>query len=105
MKEFVPVVLNQLITIINRPKTPKTLLENTGTPITLFSQYIFISHVMFSFTTQFQSSKIVFSVGNACFVIVNITYCNVSCLQSLPFDRIAYPIKNNNSKKPFCLLQ
>ena len=30
MKEFVPKVLNQLITIINRPKTPKTLLENTG---------------------------------------------------------------------------
>ena len=30
MKEFVPKVLNQLVTIINRPKTPKTLLENTG---------------------------------------------------------------------------
>lgn len=30
MKEFIPVVLSQLIGIINRPKTPKTLLENTG---------------------------------------------------------------------------
>jgi len=30
MSEFIPAVLNQLISIINRPKTPKTLLENTG---------------------------------------------------------------------------
>ena len=30
MSEFIPVVLSQLIVIINRPKTPKTLLENTG---------------------------------------------------------------------------
>ena len=30
MSEYIPIVLNQLISIINRPKTPKTLLENTG---------------------------------------------------------------------------
>ena len=30
MKPYVPLVLTQLITIINRPNTPKTLLENTG---------------------------------------------------------------------------
>jgi len=30
MKPYVPLVLSQLIGIINRPNTPKTLLENTG---------------------------------------------------------------------------
>ena len=30
MKEFIPIVLGSLIEIINRPNTPKTLLENTG---------------------------------------------------------------------------
>lgn len=30
MKPYVPLVLSQLITIINQPGTPKTLLENTG---------------------------------------------------------------------------
>uniref|UniRef100_A0A671LKG6 Transportin-1 n=1 Tax=Sinocyclocheilus anshuiensis TaxID=1608454 RepID=A0A671LKG6_9TELE len=31
MQPYVPVVLQQLVEIINRPNTPKTLLENTGT--------------------------------------------------------------------------
>lgn len=31
MRLYVPIVLGQLIEIINRPNTPKTLLENTGT--------------------------------------------------------------------------
>ena len=30
MKPFAGVILNQLIVIINRENTPKTLLENTG---------------------------------------------------------------------------
>jgi len=30
MKPYVPLVLPQLIALINRPNTPKTLLENTG---------------------------------------------------------------------------
>ena len=30
MKPYVSLVLTQLIAIINRPNTPKTLLENTG---------------------------------------------------------------------------
>ena len=30
MQTYVPMVLPQLILIINRPNTPKTLLENTG---------------------------------------------------------------------------
>ena len=30
IQPFIPMVLNQLIDIINRPNTPKTLLENTG---------------------------------------------------------------------------
>ncbi|XP_044741153.1 transportin-1-like isoform X2 [Chrysoperla carnea] len=30
MKPYIPMVLSQLIEIINRPHTPKTLLENTG---------------------------------------------------------------------------
>lgn len=29
-KPYIPLVLTQLIEIINRPNTPKTLLENTG---------------------------------------------------------------------------
>ncbi|WAR22767.1 TNPO1-like protein [Mya arenaria] len=33
MKEYVPVVLGNLIEIINRPNTPKTLLENTAITI------------------------------------------------------------------------
>uniref|UniRef100_A0A4W5KIF6 Uncharacterized protein n=1 Tax=Hucho hucho TaxID=62062 RepID=A0A4W5KIF6_9TELE len=31
MQPYVSLVLNQLVEIINRPNTPKTLLENTGT--------------------------------------------------------------------------
>ena len=30
MREYIPLILNQLVMIINRPNTPKTLLENTG---------------------------------------------------------------------------
>jgi len=30
MKIYIPIILNQLIIIINYPTTPKTLLENTG---------------------------------------------------------------------------
>lgn len=29
-QQYIPLVLSQLIGIINRPHTPKTLLENTG---------------------------------------------------------------------------
>lgn len=31
MQPYVAMVLHQLVEIINRPNTPKTLLENTGT--------------------------------------------------------------------------
>lgn len=31
MQPYIPMVLRQLVEIINRPNTPKTLLENTGT--------------------------------------------------------------------------
>lgn len=30
MQPYIAMVLNQLVEIINRPNTPKTLLENTG---------------------------------------------------------------------------
>lgn len=30
MQPYIVMVLNQLVEIINRPNTPKTLLENTG---------------------------------------------------------------------------
>ncbi|NXD60028.1 TNPO2 protein, partial [Corvus moneduloides] len=33
MQPYVPMVLNNLVEIINRPNTPKTLLENTGEPL------------------------------------------------------------------------
>lgn len=32
MQPYVQMVLNNLVEIINRPNTPKTLLENTGGP-------------------------------------------------------------------------
>lgn len=35
MKEYIPIVLGNLIEIINRPNTPKTLLENTGESVKL----------------------------------------------------------------------
>ena len=35
MRPFVEVILNQLINIINRDNTPKTLLENTGITVAL----------------------------------------------------------------------
>lgn len=34
MQPYVGLVLNNLVEIINRPNTPKTLLENTGTVLT-----------------------------------------------------------------------
>lgn len=33
MQPYVPMVLTNLVEIINRPNTPKTLLENTGEPL------------------------------------------------------------------------
>lgn len=30
MRPYIAIILKQLIDIINRPNTPKTLLENTG---------------------------------------------------------------------------
>lgn len=30
MQPYVPIILNQLVVTMNRPNTPKTLLENTG---------------------------------------------------------------------------
>lgn len=33
MQPYVAMVLHQLVEIINRPNTPKTLLENTGTTL------------------------------------------------------------------------
>ncbi len=50
MKPYVPMVLNQLIEIINRPNTPKTLLENTGEPYssnTSQTYYLVIKGFMF----------------------------------------------------------
>ena len=38
MKDYVPHVLGPLIEIINRPNTPKTLLENTGNLSVCFSE-------------------------------------------------------------------
>lgn len=34
--QYIPLILVHLIEIINRPNTPKTLLENTGTHYTIF---------------------------------------------------------------------
>jgi hypothetical protein len=40
MRRYVPMVINQLIIIINRPNTPKTLLENTGKPSYFNKKYL-----------------------------------------------------------------
>ncbi|EEC15287.1 importin beta, nuclear transport factor, putative [Ixodes scapularis] len=39
MKPYIPMVLTQLVTIINRPNTPKTLLENT-----VIGKLLYITH-------------------------------------------------------------
>lgn len=38
MQPYVGMVLPHLVEIINRPNTPKTLLENTGTHTVLYAQ-------------------------------------------------------------------
>lgn len=40
MHNYIPLFLTQLITIINRPNTPKTLLENTGKELVSISVVI-----------------------------------------------------------------
>lgn len=41
MHNYIPLFLTQLIAIINRPNTPKTLLENTGKrQLYLFLEYL-----------------------------------------------------------------
>ena len=42
MKPFAGVILNQLIVIINRENTPKTLLENTGKFVSFCHVAIFL---------------------------------------------------------------
>ena len=44
MAPYVPPILSPLITIINRPHTPKTLLENTA--ITIGTQFTCLIHVL-----------------------------------------------------------
>ncbi len=40
-RSFIPLVLSKLIVIINRPNTPKTLLENTGKLNFFFFSFFF----------------------------------------------------------------
>lgn len=40
MEPYVGLVLNNLVEIINRPNTPKTLLENTGMTVTVGRLYL-----------------------------------------------------------------
>lgn len=42
MHNYIPLFLNQLIAIINRPNTPKTLLENTGKKELFLEQRLYI---------------------------------------------------------------
>lgn len=48
MQPYVGMVLPHLVEIINRPNTPKTLLENTGTPLSnhcqLMSSWLLLSY-------------------------------------------------------------
>lgn len=46
-KPYIPLVLAQLIEIINNPNTPKTLLENTGKLFTLHMVFIDICSLIF----------------------------------------------------------
>lgn len=55
MAVYIPLVLTQLIETINRPNTPKTLLENTGKILITFCIYstqflILMTVIFFSFT-------------------------------------------------------
>ena len=45
MQPFIGMVLTQLIDIINRSNTPKTLLENTGKPNFFLSRRLYIDNV------------------------------------------------------------
>jgi len=40
MRTYVPMVLNQLIIVINYPSTPKTLLENTGSNLKKLTSWV-----------------------------------------------------------------
>ena len=46
MQPYVGMVLPHLVEIINRPNTPKTLLENTGTHIVTYTQHE-LMHLLF----------------------------------------------------------
>lgn len=41
---YIPLIITQLIDIINRPNTPKTLLENTGKIFQIFFVSLFVSY-------------------------------------------------------------
>lgn len=45
MHNYIPLFLTQLIAIINRPNTPKTLLENTGN----VSNYVQVNEPLYMF--------------------------------------------------------
>lgn len=59
MKPYVPLVLSQLIAIINQPGTPKTLLENTGT----FRLHTVFAHM---FTFLFPAAITIGRLGFVC---------------------------------------
>lgn len=47
MQPYIAMVLSQLVEIINRPNTPKTLLENTGKLMhTYFSSFLFFWYIL-----------------------------------------------------------
>ena len=46
MQPYVGMVLPHLVEIINRPNTPKTLLENTGTHTVIHTQHE-LKHLLF----------------------------------------------------------
>ena len=57
MKQYINLVLQQLITIINRPHTPKTLQENTGKCQSFVEVYVITKRAGYTFSCTFCGSN------------------------------------------------
>lgn len=62
MKPYIPLVLSQLITAINQPENPKTLLENTG----LIMDYLFFYKEVYNFVFNLIAAITIGRLGYVC---------------------------------------
>lgn len=62
MEPYVGLVLNNLVEIINRPNTPKTLLENTGVTVSVTSGFLLQHTDLLYWTVEKKKSVVKFHV-------------------------------------------